>query len=81
MTSTQALAQALESVLRPTTVIVQPDRYVTIPLAATMTGLTAKAIQRKIESGAWAEGLEYRRCPDGTLRVDMEGYRRWVERS
>lgn len=81
MTGTEALAQALESVLRPTTIIVQPDRYVTIALAATLTGLTPKAINRKIENGDWAEGLEYRRCPDGTLRVDMEGYRRWVERS
>jgi hypothetical protein len=81
MSEVETLAKALQSALRPTTVIVQPDRYVTIALAATLTGLSVRAIERKIASGTWAEGMEYRRCPDGTLRVDMEGYRRWVERS
>ena len=42
-----------------------PAPYVTIPLAAMVTGLTEKAIRRKIEDGKWIEGREYRRSPDG----------------
>jgi len=57
---------------------VAPARFVTIPLAATITGLTAKAIERKIEKGEWAEGIHYRRR-DGRTFIDMRGFERWVE--
>lgn len=60
-------------------VLVAPSRYVVIPLAAQLTGLTAKAIERKIETGIWVEGKEYVRR-DGRLFIDMRGYERWVER-
>jgi hypothetical protein len=53
---------------------------VTIPLAASLTGYSAKAIRRKIESGVWVEGREIRRAPDGHVLVSMKGYRQWVER-
>lgn len=53
-------------------------RFVTIALAATMTGLTAKAIERKIEKGDWAEGIHYRRR-DGRVYIDMRGFEKWVE--
>lgn len=36
-------------------------QHVTIALAATLTGLSGKAIRRKIEEGKWLEGREYRR--------------------
>ncbi|WP_106854551.1 excisionase [Caballeronia novacaledonica] len=39
--------------------------YVTIPLAAALTGLSEKAIRRKIEEGRSIEAREYRRAPDG----------------
>ena len=58
--------------------LVAPARFVTIGLAAVLTGLTTKAIERKIERGDWAEGLQYRRGPDGRIYVDMEGYHKWV---
>lgn len=53
--------------------------YVTITLAAAITGLSEKAIRRKIEVGKWLEGREYRRSPDGGIFVSIDGYRKWVE--
>lgn len=57
---------------------VTPSRYVLIPLAATMTGLSAKAIERKIERGEWLQGKHYRR-KDGRIYIDMRAYEAWVE--
>jgi len=54
--------------------------YVTIPVAAAMTGYSAKAIRRKIESGVWLEGREFRRAPDGHVLISVKGYELWVER-
>jgi len=56
-----------------------PAPYVTIHLAAVITGLTEKAIRRKIEDGKWLAGREYRRSPDGGIFISVEGYRKWVE--
>jgi hypothetical protein len=56
-----------------------PAPYITIPLAATITGLSEKAIRRKIEEGKWVEGREYRRSPDGGIFVSIKGFARWVE--
>jgi hypothetical protein len=55
--------------------------YVTVPLAAQATGLSEKAIRRKIEDGKWIEGREFRRSPDGGIFISMEGYKRWVEKA
>jgi len=60
---------------------VAPSRFVTIPLAAAMTGLSAAAIRTKIARGVWVEGREYVRAPDGHVMVDMRGYERWVEQA
>jgi hypothetical protein len=54
--------------------------YVTIPVAASMTGYSAKAIRRKIEAGVWLEGREFRRAPDGHVLISVKGYELWVER-
>ena len=54
--------------------------YVTIPVAAAMTGYSAKAIRRKIEAGVWLEGREFRRAPDGHVLISVKGYESWVER-
>jgi hypothetical protein len=54
-------------------------QYVTIPRAAALTGLSEKAIRRKIENGTWAEGREYRRAPDGGIFISITGYQQWVE--
>ena len=50
------------------------------PLAATLTGYSPKAIRRKIESGVWLEGREFRKAPDGHVLISMRGYQQWVER-
>lgn len=54
--------------------------YVTIPVAAAMTGYSPKAIRRKIEAGVWLEGREFRRAPDGHVLISVKGYELWVER-
>jgi hypothetical protein len=54
-------------------------RYVTVKLAARMTGLTEKAIRRRIESGHWLEGREWRRDPLGGINIDTRGIEKWVE--
>ena len=54
-------------------------RYVRIPKFEELTGYTVKAIARKIETGAWIEGRQYRRAPDGHILVDLQEYERWVE--
>jgi NaMN:DMB phosphoribosyltransferase len=63
----------------PAAVILQSADYVTIRTAASMTGLSEKAIRRKIEEGKWVEGREYRRSPDGGIFVSIRGFARWVE--
>lgn len=54
--------------------------YVTVPVAAAMTGYSVKAIRRKIEAGIWVEGREFRRAPDGHVLISVKGYELWVER-
>jgi hypothetical protein len=57
---------------------VVPARFVTIELAATMTGLTPAAIRTKIGKGIWLEGRQYVRR-EGRVFIDMKGYEQWVE--
>ena len=59
--------------------VVSPAPYITITLASIVTGLSVKAIQRKIEDGKWLEGREYRRSPDGGIFISLKGYQSWVE--
>jgi hypothetical protein len=60
---------------------VSPAPYVTVDLASAITGLTQKAIRRKIEDGKWIEGREFRRSPDGRIFISIKGYQEWVERT
>lgn len=62
----------------PLPTVVAPARLVRISLAATVTGLTEKAIRRKIEDGVWAEGKHYHRRGGGVY-IDLRAYERWVE--
>ncbi len=55
-----------------------PARDVTIRLAATVTGLTERAIEAKIREGVWLEGQEYHRAPDGRIYVDLHAVGRWI---
>lgn len=58
---------------------VHPAQYVTVALAATITGLSEKAIRRKMQDGKWLEGREYRKSPDGGIFISIKGYVAWVE--
>lgn len=58
---------------------IAPAPYVTVALAATITGSSARAIRRKIEDGKWLDGREYRRSPDGGIFISIKGYSAWVE--
>lgn len=64
--------------------VVASARYVRIPLASALTGLSIEAIESKIEKGVWLEGKQYVRKFSGTSKrpeiyIDMKGYERWVE--
>jgi len=61
-------------------VFLAPDRYVTIAVYAAISGLTEKAIRRKIEDGVWIEKREWIRAPDGHIFIDREGVQRWLTR-
>jgi hypothetical protein len=54
-------------------------RYVRLKLFAEQSGYTEKAIRRKIEDGIWIQNREYRKAPDNSIVVDVEGYNKWVE--
>jgi hypothetical protein len=56
-----------------------PARFVTIELAATITGLSPGAIRTKIARLVWMDGREYGKR-EGRVFVDLRGYERWVER-
>ena len=54
-------------------------RYVRIKRFAELTGYTEKSVYRKIADGVWIQGREYRRAPDGSICIDLEGFHKWVE--
>lgn len=51
---------------------------VTLKEAERRTGLTVKAMERKIERGDWLEGREYHRAPDGRVFISLKGFEAWV---
>lgn len=62
----------------PPTVHVVSSRFVTIELAALMTGFTPAAIRSKIAKSVWLEGRLWVKR-DGRVLIDMKGYERWAE--
>ncbi|MDP4076195.1 excisionase [Acidovorax sp. A1169] len=54
------------------------SRFVTIRLYAAISGLTEKAIRRKIERGVWLEGRHWRKS-DGSIFIDTKEVEKWVE--
>jgi hypothetical protein len=61
------------------TITLTPARFVTVKLAATLTGLTEKAIDRKRERRIWLEGKHWRKV-DGNVLIDMKEYERWADK-
>jgi len=54
-------------------------RFVTIELAAIITGFTPGAIRTKIAKSVWLEGRQWVKR-DGRVLIDMKGYESWAER-
>jgi hypothetical protein len=54
-------------------------KWVTVKKAAEITGYSAKAIDRKRESGVWLEGDIWIRAPDGRILISPEGIEKWAE--
>lgn len=52
-------------------------RFVTIDLAAAMTGFTPGAIRTKIAKSVWLEGRQWVKR-DGRVLIDMKGYEQWA---
>lgn len=55
-----------------------PVERVLVARFCELTGYTPRAIEGKIRTGAWVEGSEYSRAPDGHVMVILEGYNRWA---
>jgi len=70
----------VESSLTAQGSVVTPSRYVTIDLFSAVTGLTPAAVRKRIERGVYLEGKQFRRAPDGRIRMDLQRHERWVER-
>lgn len=56
-----------------------PAPYVTIRVAAMLTGYSEKAIELKIDEGKWLEGEVWIKAPDGRRLISMRGFAKWVE--
>lgn len=56
---------------------IQPARFVTPSTFERITGITVKAVERKIERGVWAEGKHFVKR-DGRRLIDMQAYERWA---
>lgn len=68
--------QPLEATAAPTVQVVS-SRFVTIELAAAMTGFTPGAIRTKIAKSVWIEGRQWVKR-DGRVLIDMKGYEQWA---
>jgi len=54
------------------------NNLVTVRKASTVTGLTEKAIRRKIEVGKWQRGHHYHVSPDHGIFIDLDAIRNWI---
>jgi hypothetical protein len=77
----QALAEFMGAGRDELPPVVASSRFVTVALASAKTGLTEKAIRKKIETGVWVERKEFARAPDGHIMINMEGVEAWVEKA
>lgn len=54
-----------------------PFEFCLMTVASAATGLTVKAMERKIEEGKWIEGREYVKR-DGRIFISVKGFNKWV---
>lgn len=55
-----------------------PVKWVLIKRFAELTGHSENAVRQKIEKGVWCDGVEWKRGPDGRIRISVEAYDEWV---
>jgi len=53
-------------------------RFVRVKRFTELTGFTQKAVYCKIADGVWMQNREYRRGPDNSILMDLEGYEKWA---
>lgn len=46
-----------------------------------ISGITLKAVNKKIENGNWLRGKHYKTGPDGKHYINLEAYNEWVASS
>ncbi len=56
-------------------------KWVTVKRAAEITGYSVSSIEHKIQSGMWAQGVEWKWADDNRQMVNLEAVDNWVERS
>lgn len=54
-------------------------KWVLTPRFCELTGYSKKAVDRKRESGVWAEGIHWKKGPDKHIFINLEAYEEWVE--
>lgn len=59
-------------------ILVEPDRYVRIPLFSAITGYSEAAVRGKIADGVWIQGVHFLKPEDGNILIDREAYHAWV---
>lgn len=64
--------------VRDTDIRLVPARFITIELAAILTGFTEGAIRTKIARGVWLENRQWVKR-DGRVLIDMKGYETWAQ--
>ena len=53
--------------------------WVLIPVFCDLTGYTKRAVESKIHSGKWIEGVHYTKAPDGHITMNLQAYYSWVQ--
>lgn len=56
-------------------------QWILIPVFASLTGYSEKAVRRKIEDGVWLESKHFKKAPDGRITMDLQEYYKWVAQS
>lgn len=70
---------AKSTIVRPAPIqIISLAPFVTIRQMAAASGLTERAIERKIADGVWLAGSEYMKAPDGRIYISVAGFSKWV---
>lgn len=64
-------------IVAPSSAQIVAARFVTIDLAAAMTGFTPGAIRTKSAKSVWLEGRQWVKR-DGRVLIDMKGYEAWA---